>query len=109
MNPGAITWPSTSMTRAGVPVMDGRNAHDGIALDRNIAAVPRAAGPVHDPAVAEHDVIARGLSGPEVEDGRGEDRAARKDLACHRDTIYQENRIAGRRRESGVSASVDAP
>ena len=39
-----------------------RNAGDRAAADSEIGAIPRAAGPVDDPGVAEHQVVGRDLS-----------------------------------------------
>ena len=57
MKPGATTRPLTSTTRAAGSVIERGDADDGVALDGDVGAIPRAAGAVDDAAVAEDQIV----------------------------------------------------
>ena len=51
-----------------------RYAHNRIATNRNIAAIPRAAATVHDPAVAKDQVVGWALGGGAAQKSNGKER-----------------------------------
>ena len=66
MTPGATTSPRASIRRFAVRRREragGRDAHDAVADDADVAVEPRVARAVDDPAVRDHDVERRRRTG----------------------------------------------
>ena len=61
MNPGATTLPAASIDARSGRVDARRDAGDRVAAHADVAAVPRAAGAVDDPAVPDEKVVDRCL------------------------------------------------
>ena len=86
MNPGATTSPVTSMTRVAAVGDRRRDAHDGVALDRDIAAIPRARRAINDLPAAQDEVVGGRLS---REQHRREQQSG--EYVAHARTITQDS------------------